>query len=44
MNEATNEEDQWDSEGSEGELDYNYLDNIGEEEEWDSDGEQGEWG
>ena len=43
MNDVTNKEDQWDSEGSEGELDYNDLDNIGEEEEGDSEGEQEEW-
>ena len=42
MNEANKKDDHWDSEGSEWELDYNDLDNIGEEEEWDSEREQEE--
>ena len=38
-----NEEDEWDSDGSEGELDHYDFDNIGKEEEGDSEEEQEEW-
>ena len=38
-----NEEDEWNSDGSEGELNHYDFDNIGIEEEGDSEGEQEEW-
>ena len=38
-----NEEDEWNSDGSEGELNHYDFDNIGIEEEGDSEGELEEW-